>query len=78
MPIFRHKNYPILGHSRDTSWKFVCLFVQISDYFFFFCFIFYAYIMFIYCHTVNGKQKKNKKNSKKTILKKIKKIQEKK
>ena len=49
MPIFHHRNYPMLGHSRGMSSKFMYLFVQIPDYFSFF----YAYIMFIYCHTVN-------------------------
>ena len=72
MPNFHHGVYSILGHSRDTSWKFVCLLVQMPDYFSFFSFIFCAYIIFIYCHTDNEKLKntKYKKNQSKKFWKK--------
>ena len=80
MPIFHHKNYPRLGHSRNTSWKFVCLLVQMPDYFSFFSFIFCAYIMFIYYHIDNEKLKIQKKNQKieKNWKKNLKKIEKKK
>ena len=65
MPIFCHKKLPKLGHSRGMSLKFICLFVQIPDYFSSFCFIFCTYIMFIYCHTVNKNRKIRKEINKK-------------
>ena len=62
MSIFRHRNYPRLGYSIGHVPK-VCVFICTNTWLFFFCFIFCAYIMFIYCHTVNKNWKIQKRNN---------------